>query len=326
MERLEAKRNVCLARLQLLDARIALQRLKKQPADAADERSPRAQATAPSTAAGALHAEPLVAKRSASQATGTAAAVLNPGVLARRGARTAAGSTGAAEAFSSANVPIDVATGGAGMEGGPPSQIWPASCEAQDSKVAGAKEAPSSKAWPVQHAALKHAAEWPRAAGGAVMEKERPSAHAADFAAGVEQERPSAHAADFARRPAMDEDCTGHGDEWEELSSQEDWLVEQCALWLGVPLNAPQQVWCQKYKALCLRIHPDKQQGEHDRSEATVSFQRLQVAWGAAKTWHQMRQRIWEEHFSTEDDFNVAMDAAQEHGAEQRARARLFGC
>ena len=152
-------------------ARIALQRLTKQLADAADERSPRAQATAPSTAAGALHAEPLVAKRSASQATGTAAAVLHPGVLARRGARTAAGSTGAAEAFSSANVPIDVATGGAGMEGGPPSQIWPASCEAQDSKVAGAKEALSSKAWPVQHAALKHAAEWPRAAGGAVMEK-----------------------------------------------------------------------------------------------------------------------------------------------------------
>ena len=120
-----------------------------------------------------MHAAPCVAKRSALQVTGAAA---NPRP-AKRCAHRAAGSAGSTEAFSCADVAVAVqCPGGAGIDEGPPSKPRQASRTVPDSHGAGAQDAPPFKAWPMQHTALKYAAEWPKAAGGAGVEQERPCA------------------------------------------------------------------------------------------------------------------------------------------------------
>jgi transcriptional regulator of acetoin/glycerol metabolism len=85
---------------------------------------------------------------------------------------------------------------------------------------------------------------------------------------------------------------------------------------LGVPLSAPADVWRARYKALCLRMHPDKhREDEQNILAATAAFQRLKAAWEVLQKWQWMRQRIWEQHFSTED-CDIPHDAERVDEAE----------
>ena len=65
-------------------------------------------------------------------------------------------------------------------------------------------------------------------------------------------------------------------------------------------------------RALCLRMHPDKHR-EDERSilaATAAAFQRVQAAWEVLQKWQWTRQRIWEQHLSTED-CDIPHDAEQ---------------